>query len=236
MKHSDNKNIKALYLQTTEYLLSGLNGIQNEEQTFPVSEKQKYAHDVCARVFEIDNAFQNLDLTIEYLKISVYPESEFDFSAHHSFHVENFLLRLTSVVDRCYLLAGSTVLLANKSIENNGGNREVLRELKTISPNGVKILGDLEKAIKPLRPLRNQVAHNNGYTNKNLLAVSMIGNSTDDIKEKFTEIMSIESLKEIVINDSISLLEPILPIVNGLVTDLINELAKVYIKLIESNT
>ncbi|HHC7111768.1 TPA: hypothetical protein ACN37V_004588, partial [Vibrio parahaemolyticus] len=151
MKHSENKHIKNLYPLVVEYLKSGLEGIVNEDETFHASEMQKYAHEVCSRVFEIDNAFESLELSIEYLKRTTFNDSDFDFTAHHAFHVENFLLRLTSVVDRCYLLAGSAVMLANKTIERLGGNRKVVKELADVSPHALQILKNLEKEIEPLR-------------------------------------------------------------------------------------
>ncbi|HCG8860267.1 hypothetical protein HYO47_23340 [Vibrio parahaemolyticus] len=236
MKHSENKHIKNLYPLVVEYLKSGLEGIVNEDETFHASEKQKYAHEVCSRVFEIDNAFESLELSIEYLKRTTFNDSDFDFTAHHAFHVENFLLRLTSVVDRCYLLAGSAVLLANKTIERLGGNRKVVKELADVSPHALQILKNLEKEIEPLRLLRNQVAHNNGYSNKNLIAVRFIEGSEDDLKRKFSEIMSIEALKEIVIDDSVTLFEPMLSKTSELVTSLLNELAEVYTRLAGGNT
>ncbi|MFP3352220.1 Cthe_2314 family HEPN domain-containing protein [Pseudoalteromonas sp. SIMBA_153] len=236
MKHSENQHVTRLLPLVAEYLQSGLEGVINEAETFHATERQKYAHDVCSRVFEIDNAFENLELSIEYLKRATFSDSNFDFTSHHSFHFENFLLRLTSVIDRCYLLAGSTVLLANETIEKLGGNRKVTKELADISPNAVEIIKKLEKEVESLRPLRNQVAHNNGYSNKNLLAVRVIESSEGDIKKQFSEILPVDTLKDIVINDSVSLFEPVITNVNMLVDHLLNELAEIYTKITKTNT
>lgn len=66
---------------------------------------------------------------------------------HHTFHIENFLLRLTSVIDRSYLLAGSTMLMENSKIERLGGNRNVHKELSTFSPRTLDILKSMEDAV-----------------------------------------------------------------------------------------
>ena len=96
---------------------------ENGQVNAKVSEKQKYAHDIYARVLEIDNAFKTLKMALEYLGKEKFDDSEFDLSEHYAFHAENFLLRLTSVVDRCHLLAGTTVLLDKNKMECNGGNK-----------------------------------------------------------------------------------------------------------------
>ncbi|HHC7111754.1 TPA: hypothetical protein ACN37V_004573, partial [Vibrio parahaemolyticus] len=63
-----------------------------------------------------------------------------------------------------------------------------------------------------------------------------IEGSEDDLKRKFSEIMSIEALKEIVIDDSVTLFEPMLSKTSELVTSLLNELAEVYTRLAAGNT
>src|SRR5690606_31454515 len=106
-----------------------------------------------------------------------YKNSRYTFSEHHALHIENFLLRLTSVVDRSYLLAGSTMLMENSKIERRGGNGRVYKELKDFSPSSDDLLKNMEDAIDHLREPRNKVAHQAGFSSKNLCILQAIDNS-----------------------------------------------------------
>lgn len=46
-----------------------LSALEKGDKKCTVTEIQKYAHDVFSRVSEIDNAFKNLNIAIEYLTI-----------------------------------------------------------------------------------------------------------------------------------------------------------------------
>ncbi|MCK9698671.1 hypothetical protein [Pseudomonas syringae] len=104
--HSENPNIKQLFSLVTASLFKGLSALSKGDQTYNASAMEQYAQDVFNRVAEIDNSFKNIDIAIECLSKKTYADSKYNFSEHHTFHIENFLLRLTSVVDRSYLLAG----------------------------------------------------------------------------------------------------------------------------------
>ena len=149
--HSQHPKIKQFFPLVTKSLSRGAKAFSNGEKSYEASAIEKYAQDIFSRVSEIDNAFTKMSITIEYLKKSCYDNSDYSFSDHHSFHVENFLLRLTSVVDRSYLLAGSTMLMENHNIEKLGGNKTVSHELKSFSPGSYEILKKMEKEINHLR-------------------------------------------------------------------------------------
>src|SRR5690606_25468603 len=110
-----------------------LSALQSGDQTYIASAKEQYAQNVFSRVYEIDNAIKSMNIALEYLSKSKFDGTEYNFSEHHAFHVENFLLRLTSVVDRAFLLAGTTMLMENSEIERLGGNKKVSRNLKEFS-------------------------------------------------------------------------------------------------------
>jgi hypothetical protein len=89
-----------------------------------------YATVVLDRVAEIDRAFEGLKLSIEYLDKKEFGGSEFEFTSHYSFHVENFILRLTGIADRCWLLVGSSLLFERKSIEKLQGKSKIKKAIQ----------------------------------------------------------------------------------------------------------
>lgn len=197
---------------------------------------EKYSQDIFERVAEIDNAFKNINITLEYLGKNAYADSKYSFSEHHALHIENFLLRIISVVERSYLLAGSTMLMENNKIERLGGHKKVYKELTTFSPASSEILKkmeDTEDTIGHLRKPRNQVAHQAGFSSKNLCILQTIENSKIEsisIKQ-ITDIMSYDEIKELVIADSLEKFKSTSSVLDGLVTELINSLSFAYSNL-----
>lgn len=233
--HSENPHIKPLWALVSASLAKGLSALSNGESTYSASAIEKYSQDIFGRVAEIDNAFKNINITLEYLGKNAYADSKYSFSEHHALHIENFLLRLTSVVDRSYLLAGSTMLMENNKIERLGGHREVYKELTTFSPASSEILKKMEDTIDHLRKPRNQVAHQAGFSSKNLCILQTIENSKIEsisIKQ-ITDIMSYDEIKELVIADSLEKFKSTSSVLDGLVTELINSLSFVYFGLLK---
>ena len=232
MLHSENSHIKQFFPLVTESLKKGLSALKNGEKTYSASAIEIYAQKIFSRVYEIDNAFKNISLTIEYLNKKSYSDSEFDFSEHHAFHVENFLLRLTSVVDRCYLLTGSTLLMADKKIEKLAGKKDVYKKLKDFSPESAKILTVMDSKIGELKKQRNEVAHQAGFSSKNLGVIQAIENAKSASQmQSITDIMPLDNIKDIVIDDSVEKFQEVSTSMNELVTELIDSLFFVYIKL-----
>jgi hypothetical protein len=233
--HSENPNIKQLFALVTASLAKGLSALSSGESTYNASAIEKYSQDIFERTAEIDNAFKNINITLEYLNKSTYTDSKYSFSEHHALHIENFLLRLTSVVDRSYLLAGSTMLMENSQIEKLGGNKKVHKELSTFSPASYEVLNKMENAIDHLRAPRNKVAHQAGFSSKNLCILQAIENSkAESISiKKITDIMSYDEIKEIVIADSLEKFQSASSVLDGLVTELINSLSFVYSGLLK---
>jgi hypothetical protein len=228
--HSEHPIIKQFFPLVTESLTKGLSALSNGDGSYEASTIEIYAQEVFSRVSEIDNAFKNMSIAIEYLKQKDYSGAGYSFSEHHAFHIENVLLRLTGVVDRSYLLAGSTMLMENNKIEKLGGKHKVHNELRSFSPDSVEILKRMEDAIDHLRTPRNRVAHQAGFSSKNLSVLQAIENSESESisAREITDIMSYEQIKDVVIGESVDQFEPVLPIMDGLVKKLIESLSFVY--------
>lgn len=236
MSHIENPNIKQFFPLVTDSLSKGMAALSNSDSSYHASPTEIYAQNIFSRVYEIDNALKNMSITMEYLCKKNYEDSEYNFSEHHAHHIENLLLKLTSVVDRSYLLAGSTILMENSQIERIGGNQKIYKKLLSISPDSATILENMRDTIKDLQTPRNKVAHQAGFSSKKLCVLQAIENAgieSISVKE-ITDTMSYDKIKEVVSDESIEQYESVLLAVDKLVTDLINSLSFLYTGLLQS--
>lgn len=93
----------------------------------------------------------------------------------------------------------------------------------------------MDDAIDHLRTPRNKVAHQAGYSSKNLCVLQTIENSKAEsisVRE-ITDIMTYDQIKDAVIGESIDKFETVLPIIDDLVKELIESLAFVYDGLLQ---
>ncbi|WP_296237311.1 Cthe_2314 family HEPN domain-containing protein [Psychrobacter sp. UBA5136] len=238
MLHTENPNIKQFFPLVTDSLAKGMDALSNGDSNYNASSIEIYAQTIFSRVYEIDNALKNMSITMEYLRKKNYEDSEYNFSEHHAHHIENFLLRLTSVVDRSYKLAGSTIMMESEQIEKQGSNEKIYKKLLGISQASATILENMRDTIKDLRTPRNKVAHQAGFSSKNLCVLQAIENAgieSISVKE-ITDIMSYDKIKEVVSHESIEQYESVLLAIDKLVTDLINSLPFLYTDLLQSKS
>jgi len=210
--------------------------MQRGEQVYEATEIQKYSHDLVARVTEVDNAFNKLYIALENLRQHEFPNSEFDFSSNHSYHVENFLLRVTTIVDRCHLFAGTALLMSNKVIERMNGNSQVKKELSKYSENSLRLLRKMDAVIGQLKRRRNEIAHQEGYSSKNLIALQVYEAADGDSFRELDSVMSICQLKSLIVQETMGELEPMVSKLELLVNDFIDSLAFLYLDLVQSST
>lgn len=238
MPHTENPYIKQFFPLVTKSICEGMGALSNDDSCYSVSVIEQYAQNIFLRVAEIDNAFKNVSITMEYLRQKIYEGSEYSFSEHHAHHIENFLLRLTSVVDRSYLLAGSTILMKNSDIERIGGNYRVKKELLEHAPVSATILEKMNDAIADLRQPRNKVAHQAGFSSKNLCVLQAIENSEVESMsmKEITDIIPYNKIKEIVSDEAIVKYESVLTTIDGLVTELIDSLSPMYNQILKTKT
>ena len=238
MPHTENPYIKQFFPLVTKSICEGMGALSNDDSCYSVSVIEQYAQNIFLRVAEIDNAFKNVSITMEYLRQKTYEDSEYSFSEHHAHHIENFLLRLTSVVDRSYLLAGSTILMKNSDIERIGGNYRVKKELLEHAPVSATILEKMNDAIADLRQPRNKVAHQAGFSSKNLCVLQAIENSEVESMsmKEITDIIPYNKIKEIVSDEAIVKYESVLTTIDGLVTELIDSLSPMYNQILKTKT
>ena len=228
MLHIENEDLAPLIPFFRSHIQKGLNAIQISSKIFNGEVKESYAFDICARVSEIDNAFQGLKISLEYLNHNEFGNSKYDFTNQHSFHIENFLLRLTSIVDRSYLLVGTSILLEKKSIEKLGGKKKIKKALRQYPPDISNALNTIEKAVGSLRKIRNEVAHQSGYSSNNLSALILLETFGEAVAKKLDKTLPLPELKALIISDSLNLFEPVLGNLNVAVTKTIGSLSFIY--------
>ena len=238
MSHTENPNIKQFFPLVTDSLSKGMAAFSNGNNSYSASAIEIYAQNIFSRFYEIDNALKNMSITMDYLRKKKYEDSGYNFSEHHAHHIENFLFRLTSVVDRSYKLAGSTIRMEEDQIERMGSNQKINKKLLESYPPSAAVLKDMQDTIKELRIPRNKVAHQAGFSNQNLCVLQTIENAkTESISIKeITDRMSYDNIKEMVSDESIEQYENVLLAIDKLVTDLINSLSPVYTSLIQSKS
>lgn len=237
MLHTENPNIKQFFPLVTDSLSRGMAALSDGDNSYGASPIEIYAQNIFSRVYEIDNALKNISITMEYLRQTNYEDSEYSFSDHHAHHIENFLLRLTSVVDRSYKLAGSTIMMKDDQIERMGSNQKIDKKLIESYPASAAILKDMKDTIRELRIPRNKVAHQAGFSSKNLCVLQAIENAgIDSISvKKITDAMPYDKIKEVVSDEAIEQYESVLLAVDKLITDLIDSLSSLYTSFLQSH-
>ncbi|MBN3197518.1 hypothetical protein H5A20_02210 [Pectobacterium brasiliense] len=164
--------------------------IGNSEVNF--LETEHYAKLIFSRAIAVQNAYEHLKLSIEYLEKGDFPASKFDFKDHHKYHLECFYISLFSVIDRCYLLVGSSILFDESQIENIKGKELINKRLKseTHLSNVLKSLNTLNSNVNKFKKIRNKITHNNSFSNEHLEILGFL-KIIPDISSKMLESVSL---------------------------------------------
>ncbi len=128
------------------------------------------------------------------------------------------------------------MLMENGEIERLGGNKKVHKQLSSFSPEAFSILKRMEDTITHLRVPRNKVAHQSGFSSKNLCILQTIESSAvESISVKMiTDIMSYDEIKDIVVANSLEQFKSVAIALDKLVAELIDSLSFVYSGIINS--
>lgn len=172
-------------------------------------------------------------MSLEYLEKGKFDDSEFELSEHYAFHAENFLLRLTSVVDRCHLFAGTTILLDKNQMERIGGNKYVIENIRKKFPETADILEKLNESVSKLRKRRNKIAHQEGFSSNNLVIIQTMEIDEGNFLSEVSQIMDPKKITALVREEIISDFKPVVAEMQSLVSDLIDSLAPIYQEVIK---
>jgi len=182
------------YVRKMIKVTEGAEGIQ-------IYYKEHYARSVFSRAVALQNAYDTLNLSIEYLDRADFASSSFDFEKHYQYHLEHFYLSVFGIIDRCYLLVGTSIMLTDSEIDKLGSVRTIesrLGQLESCS----KIL-DALRILKlnqeNLRATRNAIAHKNGFTNDHIEALEFFSIASD-FQSKFPDEFKLDEAEEIIRN------------------------------------
>lgn len=168
------------YLQS--YSLKGLEGIEQNEIQPTLTNKELYSARVFERIGELDNIVNALYLAIDF--VAEMKNVRGNVPEVYRYHYENFLLRLTGLVDRAYRLVGVSLLLDPCKLNNNGAATFVKKEIGSIYPELIKCLSKLDKVSSKHKPLRNEIAHSNAFSSHELGLFSAIVSLNLEVDDK----------------------------------------------------
>ena len=150
------------------YALKGLHEYETGQNggKFSATALEQYSAQVLERVDALDSCISSLRLALSFIE---------DLDRTHSsvvelyrYHHENFLLRLTGVVDRAHRLVGASLEMGAKDLEKVGSNTLVERAVVTDYPEVHRALKKLADAVAAHKNDRNMVAHSAAYSTREL--------------------------------------------------------------------
>lgn len=128
------------------------------EREASISPIELHSFEIYARVTEIENNFQSLQIALEAIKaISHSPTPSID---QYRYHAENIHLRLTGIYDRACRLTGICIGMEATIVDCPTGNREVSKRLRHHNMHSTQtVLSDVKSLTEPFRKMRNRIAH-----------------------------------------------------------------------------
>ncbi len=144
------------------YLLKRLQKPELDKAPFKATKEESYAAKVFERIGELDNAVKSLHLAIHF--VTDLESTHQDAPEVYRYHYENFLLRLTGIVDRAHHLVGTSLLLSPSKLERVGANQFVLKSIASDHPELLQCLIKLATVSDKHRASRNKVAHSNAFS------------------------------------------------------------------------
>ncbi len=142
------------------------------EPSAPADPTEAYATAVFERVGELQNGIDSMRLAL--FAVMDLPERESSGWREYQYHYENFLLRLTGVSDRAHRLVGTSLCLAPSKFEKPGGNTTVVKSIPRTLSALVSALAHIEAVTGSKRRIRNEVAHSNAFSTRELSLFSTI--------------------------------------------------------------
>jgi hypothetical protein len=168
------------HLQT--YLLKGRRVVSTDGGQFKATEKESYAANVFERVGELDNAVKSLRLAMGF--VVDLKSTNGDAPEVYRYHYENFLLRLTGLVDRAYLLVGASLLLSKSKLGKVGANEFVAKSIAADYSELLACLKKLAAVAAKHKTSRNEVAHSQAFSTRELGLFSAVVSLNLDVGDK----------------------------------------------------
>jgi len=182
MNSIEHSSLKLLLPYLRKFAKKGLDVMTLGGKKFTASGVEIYAANVFEKVGELDSCIKSLRLAIAFIvDISVESPSVADV---YKYHYENFILRLTGIIDRAHLLVGASLCLKPADCEKLGGNQFVLKRVVADHPHIHKCLKSIALVASNYKLTRNKIAHSSEFSSRELGLFSAIDILNIDVGEE----------------------------------------------------
>lgn len=141
--------------------------MQSGEKTFVATPLEIYAQAVWERVGEVDNCLESMRIAISEIS-TIASASPASAPKLYRYHYENFLLRLSGIVDRAYRVVGAVIEVPAKQLNTAGTNLVVRKAVEKKNLSIHASLLSLDKLLSEKKAMRNEVAHAAAYSSREL--------------------------------------------------------------------
>jgi hypothetical protein len=148
--------------------MKGLEAQQVGNRSFSATALEIYAEAVWERVGEVDNCLDAMRIAIEEISNLGKPSPGATAAVLYRYHYENYLLRLSGLLDRAHRLVGVVVGLSSSKLNSNRTNATVLTAVEKRHPKVHNSLLKLRAVQADKAQLRNSVAHATAYSTREL--------------------------------------------------------------------
>ena len=164
------------------YVLKGLQEVKSNGGKFKATAQESYAANVLERVGELDNSVKSLRLAMGF--ILDLKNTHEDAPDVYRYHYENFLLRMTGIVDRAHRLVGASLLLNASKLNKIGANEFVTKSIASEYPELHECLKGLSDAASKHKTSRNEVAHSKAFSTRELGLFSAVVSLNLEVGDK----------------------------------------------------
>jgi len=166
MNFIEHNSLKVLSPHLREFVQKGFGVMKLGGKKFTACEVEIYAANIFEKAGELDNCIKFLRLAIAFiLDIKVETPNVADV---YRYHYENFVLRLTGIVDRAHLLVGASLCLNPADFERSGGNKFVSKKVVNDHPIIHKCLENIVFVASDYKLTRNKIAHSSEFSSREL--------------------------------------------------------------------
>lgn len=148
------------------------NGVGFELET-EMSEDQKHITGLFKRYSKIVKTTEQLDTILRLLAVkpTLYfmKEAEIEYSKYLGYNLENYFIRITSILDQSIILVCE---FYNLGIEPKNTNLRTLTENRhTKGKDATEILKKFDRLILPIKNIRNLIAHRGEFNDEDLMKI-----------------------------------------------------------------
>jgi len=225
MNFIEHSSLKHLLPHVRECIQKRLVVMKLGGKKYTASEVEIYTSNVFEKVGELDSCIKSLRLAIAFI-VDISVESP-NVSDVYRYHYENFILRLTGIVDRAHLLVGASLCLKPADYEKLGGNQFVLKRVVADHPLIHKCLKSIAHVASDYKLTRNKIAHSSEFSSRELGIFSAI----DFLNIEVGEEVDLHDLMNNYFSEGGSELEVLVDEVTKNIHELLTALHSIYVQV-----